>query len=116
MVDIITGRNRTYQSPKYSADNYFDKYLHLRYVRRVELQFQLNENHYYYGNKISVPLLIIEYAYVDMLDYKYANNYDVDFEFKVTFKKTFLFGIFFHVSDELFENSLNSKRIQSLSF
>lgn len=72
--------------------------MNFRYVKKMELQFQLNENHYYYGNKISVPLLIVEYGYVDMNDFRWANNFDVDFEFRVTFTKGFNIGIFFHVS------------------
>lgn len=98
MIDTITGRNKTYRSNSYTVENIFDKYLHLRYVKKVELQFQLNENHYFYGNKISVPLLIVEYASIDMRDYRYAHNIDVDFEFRVTFSKNFDIGVFLHVS------------------
>lgn len=98
MIDTFTGRNRTYRPHLYSADNYFEKYLNFRYVKKIELQFQLNENSYYYGNKISVPLLIVEYGYVDMNDFRWANNLDVDFEFRITFTKSFNSGIFIHVS------------------
>lgn len=97
MIDTFTGRNKTYQPHPYTADNYFDKYSHFRYVKRIELQFQLNENHYYYGNKIAVPLLIIEYGYVDMSDFRWSNDLDVNFEFRVTFRKDFTIGIFLHV-------------------
>lgn len=99
MIDVLTGRNRTYRAHPYTADNYFEKYLNFRYVKNIELQFQLNENHFYYGNKISVPLLIVEYGHVDINDFRWANNLDVDFEFRVTFTKSFNIGIFFHVSE-----------------
>lgn len=98
MIDTFTGRNRTYQPHAYAEENVFEKYMNIRYVKKVELQFRLNENHYYFGNKISVPLLIVEYAYIDMRDFRYANILDVDFEFRVTFTKDFNIGIFLHVS------------------
>lgn len=101
MIDTLTGRNRTYRPNAYAAENIFEKYMNIRYVKKVELQFQLNENHYYFGNKISVPLLIVEYAYIDLRDFRWANNLDVDFEFRVTFAKDFNIGIFLHVSDTL---------------
>lgn len=97
MIDTFTGQNKTYQTHSYTAENYFDKYLNFRYVKRIELQFQLNENHYYFGNKIAVPLLIIEYGYVDMSEYRWSNYMDVSFEFRITFKKDFTIGIFMHV-------------------
>lgn len=97
MIDTFTGKNQTYRSRLYAPDNIFEKYQSIRYVKRIELQFQLNENHYYFGNKISVPLLTIEYAYIDMRDFRWANNFDVDFEFRVTFAKEFDIGIFLHV-------------------
>lgn len=98
VIDTFTGRNKTYRSHPYVSDNYLEKYLYLRYIRRIELQFQLHENHYYFGNKIPVPLLIIEYAFINMQDYRYSNNFEVDFEFRVTFTKNFTLSIFFHVS------------------
>lgn len=97
MIDVFTGRNRTYRSKSYAAENIFEKFMHIRYVKKVELQFQLNENDYYFGNKISVPLLIVEYAYIDMRDFHWANSLDIDFEFRVTFTKDFNIGIFLHV-------------------
>lgn len=98
LIDTFTGRNKTYRPHLYAPDNYLDKYSHIRYVRRMELQFQLHENHYYFGNKISVPLLIIEYGYIETRDFRYAPHLDVDFEFRVTFTKPFELNIFLHVS------------------
>lgn len=100
LIDTFTGLNKTYQPHPYTADNYFEKYHTFRYVKRIELQFQLNENHYYFGNKITVPLLIIEYAYVDMSDFRWSNDLDVSFEFRITFRKDFTIGIFLHVCVE----------------
>ncbi|XP_055326927.1 meckelin [Sitodiplosis mosellana] len=97
MIDTLTGRNRTYRPNPFAAENIFEKYMNIRYVKNVELQFHLNENHYYFGNKITVPLLIVEYAYIDMRDFRWANNLDIDFEFRVTFAKDFNIGIFLHI-------------------
>ncbi|XP_031629112.1 meckelin [Contarinia nasturtii] len=97
MIDTFTGRNRTYRSHPYAAENIFEKYTSIRYVKKVELLFQLNEHHYYFGNKISVPQLIVEYASIDMREFRYANNLDMDFEFRVTFTKEFGIGIFLHI-------------------
>lgn len=96
LIDAITGRNKTYRPNAYVAENYFDKYSQIRYARRIELQFKLHANHYYFGNKITVPLLIIEYGFIDM--HSYSPDLDIDFEFRVTFTKDFELSIFFHVS------------------
>lgn len=97
LIDTITGRNKTYRPNAYVPENYFDKYSQIRYARRIELQFKLHENHYYFGNKITVPLLIIEYGYIEM--HSYSPDFDIDFEFRVTFTKDFELSIFFHVSN-----------------
>lgn len=98
MIDTLSGRNKTYRPHLYATDNYFEKYLNFRYVKRMELQFQLHENHYYFGNKMSVPLLIIEYGYVEISEFRWTSDLNVNFEFRVTFLKNFTIGIFMHVS------------------
>lgn len=115
MIDTFTGQNRTYRSRLYAADNIFEKYLSIRYVKRIDLQFQLNENHYYFGNKMSVPLLTIEYAYIDMRDFRWANNFDVDFEFRITFAKDFDIGIFLHVSSICVFNLSTIRKLQKIA-
>lgn len=97
LIDAITGRNKTYRTNAYVPENYFDKYSQIRYARRIELQFKLHANHYYFGNKITVPLLIIEYGFIEM--HSYSPDVDIDFEFRVTFTKDFELSIFFHVND-----------------
>lgn len=97
VIDTFTGRNKSYQSQLYASDNYFEKYTRLRYIRRIELQFKLHDNHYYFGNRIPVPLLIVEYANVNTRDFRYGSNSDVDFEFRVTFLKNFTTSIFLYV-------------------
>lgn len=96
MIDAFTGRNKSYRSHAYASDDYFEKYIHVHYIRSIELQFKLHENEYYFGNKIPVPLLIVEYADINTRDYRYGNS-DVDFEFRVTFYKDFTISIFLYV-------------------
>lgn len=79
----------------------------------MELRFQLNEYEYYYGNKISVPLLIITYRTVKIANLqkslKNVENYELPFEFKVTFLKEYNVGTFLHVS-KWKGNELNLKK------
>lgn len=74
----------------------------IRYVRRLELRFELNEYHNFYGNKIAVPILILDYADIDMQVYRSGGYYEIEFEFLIIFKKTFSMSTFFHVSFFLF--------------
>lgn len=101
MIDTFSGRNRTYRPHPYAAENIFEKYSSIRYVKKIELQFQLHGNHYYFGNKISVPQLIVEYSNIELREFRYANSLDVDFEFRVTFTKEFGIGVFLHVSKKI---------------
>lgn len=101
LIDTFTGLNKTYRPHSYVSEDYLYKYSHVRYVRWMEIQFHIHENHFYFGNKISVPILMIEYGYIDTRDYRWSTNLDVDFEFRVTFTKKFELNIFFHVSFDI---------------
>lgn len=104
LVDVFTAQNRSYRQQRYeNAANFDEKYIMIRYARRIEFRFELNENHRYYGNKISVPLLIIEYGEIDLYAYRHSSFYDIDFEFTVTFIKPFGMGTFFHVRNFKFK-------------
>lgn len=85
IVDIFSARNQSYRSQFYSNENRPEKYMSLRYLRAAEFSFKLDADHRQHGNKISVPLLILEYG-----DVRRPHNYsvwDATFNFKITFIK-----------------------------
>lgn len=85
IVDIFSARNQSYRSQLYTTENRPEKYTTLRYLRGAEFVFSLNADHRQHGNKISVPLLILEYG-----DVRRPQNYtswDASFHFKITFTK-----------------------------
>lgn len=98
LVDTFTGRNKTYRthSHPYASDDYLEKYSYIRYIRRMEFLFELQENHH--GNEVPVPLLIIEYATINMQDYRNSNDLRAAFKIRITFRKEFTLNIYFHVS------------------
>lgn len=106
LVDIFSGRNESFEPIFLSHDNFHEKYTTVTYIRSLEIKVQLNEYEYYFGNKISVPLLIITYATVKIPDLqkygKDTSDHEFMFEFKVTFSKPYGIGTFLHVKTKPF--------------
>lgn len=76
--------NHSYRSQFYSDENRPEKYFSIKYLRRAEFVFKLNPDHRQHGNKISVPLLILDYGD------KRSGNYSAwegGFHFQITFSK-----------------------------
>lgn len=103
LIDIFSERNQTYRNKYLIDDDLQEKYSTISYIRRMEIRFQLSEYEYYFGNKISVPLLIVTYRTVKTVNLqntlRSVDNYELPFEFKVTFLKEYSIGTFLHVSD-----------------
>lgn len=77
--------NHSYRGQFYSDENRPEKYIAIKYLRRAEFVFKLHPDHRQHGNKISVPLLILDYG-----DVKRTDNYSTwegGFHFQITFSK-----------------------------
>lgn len=117
LIDIFSERNETYQNHFLTDDDLQEKYSTISYIRSIEIRFQLNEYEYYFGNKISVPLLIVTYRTVKMADLqkigKSVDDYELPFEFKVTFLKEYSVGTFLHVSGQEWHGKSWSVKIKN---
>lgn len=96
LADIFTEPNKSYQQQRLSDLNDLHKYRLIRYVCGVEISFYLSSDHGRYGNRIAIPLLILDYAERNL-----SSTFDrthVDFMFKVSFTKAYRFGTILDVT------------------
>lgn len=90
LADIFTEPNKSYHQQRLSDRDDLHKYSLIRYVCGVEISFYLSSDHGRYGNRIAIPLLILDYAERNL-----STEFDrthVDFMFKVSFTKVYRFG------------------------
>jgi hypothetical protein len=99
LVDTVSGRLNS-QEPEDSDLKFYEKFSQISYVKSMELKFHLpdNDDDLEESNKIVIPLLILEYATLNLTDVaeKLKQNgstlnpedfYNVEFSFKIKFDK-----------------------------
>lgn len=96
LVDIFTAPNETYRSKMFIDSDNIQKFRKIRHVESVELLFNVIDDQSFYGNKISTPILIVNYAEVETKQSE--SDLHVNFDFQVTFKMNFKFGTGLDVS------------------
>lgn len=96
LADIFTEPNKSYNQQRLSDRNDLHKYRLIRYICGVEISFYLSSDHGRYGNRIAIPLLILDYAERN-LSLGFDRNH-VDFTFKVSFTKAYRFGTILDVT------------------
>jgi meckelin len=96
-IDTLSGINYSYQAKKYQQDNVLEKYKWIRILKSVELHFHLLD-HVKNPNKITIPLLVLDYEEVNITQYKNLKTRPtLDFSFKVVFTKAHSFNFLFEV-------------------
>lgn len=90
MADIFTEPNKSYHHQRLSDRDDLHKYRLIRYICGVEISFYLSSDHGRYGNRIAIPLLILDYAERNLSSG--SDRSHVDFMFKVSFTKAYRFG------------------------
>lgn len=95
LLDILSGKNAAYRDDCDRAveATLLDKYSSIRYVKSVELRFNIKGSEKW-PNRISVPLLVLEY---ESFNSTHSNDH-VPFEFKISFQKHYSFDYLLEVS------------------
>ncbi|XP_055605729.1 meckelin [Uranotaenia lowii] len=93
MVDTISGLNENYKPRLYDEDVLQEKYHYVRYVKRIDLDIRLHPENEKHPNRVTVPLLKLEYAIVNTSSGSFDSFQEevVDFEFRITFTKAYSF-------------------------
>lgn len=88
MADIFTEPNRNYRSAPYTSPA-LSRYRAVRIVNYVELAFRVPADHQRYGNRIAVPLLILNHRNVNTTTATVVATAptEIDFTFRITFTK-----------------------------
>lgn len=95
LFDNINGKNMSYEKDLYSSDqNILRMYNSIKYLKEVRLEFNILKD-----NKMSTPLLILEYNEIKSSDYDQENDTKlyIKFKFSVIFKKSYSFGYLLEV-------------------
>lgn len=93
LIDTKTGVNKSYEKNFYSDVNILRKYSTIKYLTDVRLEFQIQKD-----NKMSSPLLILEYDEVNSTVFqKNETEIFLKFKFSVIFKKSYSFGYLLEV-------------------
>lgn len=95
LMDNKNGKNMSYEKNVYSSDdNILNMYNTIKYLKDIRLEFNILKD-----NKMSTPLLILEYNEIKSTDLKKKNETEfyMQFKFSVIFKKSYSFGYLLEV-------------------
>lgn len=94
LVDTENGRNLSYEKNLYSDENILRKYHYMKYLKDVRLEFTIQKD-----NKMSSPLLILEYGEINSTVFERRNETEfyLKLKFSVIFKKSYSFGYLLEV-------------------
>uniref|UniRef100_A0A336LUV8 CSON013682 protein n=1 Tax=Culicoides sonorensis TaxID=179676 RepID=A0A336LUV8_CULSO len=88
LIDILSGANVHFREEKYQEPKFEHQFNYVRYVKSVELRFKIHD-HNKRSNRISVPLLVIDYGVLNSTEANQVEN--INFEFKINFSKHYSF-------------------------
>ncbi|XP_041763768.1 meckelin-like [Anopheles merus] len=90
LVDTVSGLNELHKPKLYGEIDVKNQFFFLRYAKKIELEFKLHPDHGKHPNRISIPLVRMEYA---LLNTSVAlPGSTVEFEFRVTFTKAYSYA------------------------
>ncbi|XP_052890600.1 meckelin [Anopheles moucheti] len=92
LVDTVSGLNELHKPKLYGEMDMKNQFFFLRYVRKIELEFKLHPDHGKHPNRISIPLVRMEYALLNMSAQSAQSTSTIDFEFTVTFTKSYSYS------------------------
>lgn len=102
LIDVFTEENINYKQNLYNDNDILKKYRQIKYINNIELNIHLNEDHNKYKNKISVPILHLNYEHINTTQFQFNNgaggNLYVNFQFKLTFTKNYDLNSLINVS------------------
>ncbi|XP_053660519.1 meckelin [Anopheles marshallii] len=91
LVDTVSGLNELHKPKLYGEMDMRNQFFFVRYVRKIELEFKLHPDHGKHPNRISIPLVRMEYALLNMSSSAQSTN-TIDFEFTVSFTKSYSYA------------------------
>lgn len=94
LIDILSGANLHYKEELYQSPKFEQQFNYVRYAKSVELRFKVHD-HEKRPNRVSVPLLVIDYGVLNSTETKEVEN--VNFEFKIVFSKHYSFDYLLEV-------------------
>uniref|UniRef100_A0A182MCG5 Meckelin n=1 Tax=Anopheles culicifacies TaxID=139723 RepID=A0A182MCG5_9DIPT len=94
LVDTVSGLNELHKPKLYGEIDVKNQFFFLRYVKKIELEFKLHPDHAKHPNRISIPLVRIEYALLNTSSSAHfpQSTSTIDFEFSVSFTKTYSYS------------------------
>ncbi|XP_052863318.1 meckelin [Anopheles cruzii] len=90
LVDPVSGSNELQRPKLYGEVDVKSQLFFVRYVKKVHLEFKLHPDHGKYPNRISIPLVRLEYGLLNTSEARfsfYGNT--VEFEFNISFTKAY---------------------------
>uniref|UniRef100_A0A8W7K9J5 Meckelin n=1 Tax=Anopheles albimanus TaxID=7167 RepID=A0A8W7K9J5_ANOAL len=92
LVDSVSGANELFKTGKspYGPVDMRGQYYFIRYVKKVHVELKLHPDHTKHPNRVSIPLIRLEYGLlnVSVTQFPFFGQ-TVDFEFNVSFTKTY---------------------------
>lgn len=94
LIDILSGANVHFRRELYQSPKFEQQFNYVRYAKSVELRFKVHD-HEKRPNRISVPLLVIDYGVLNSSEANRVEN--ISFEFKIVFTKYYSFDYLLEV-------------------
>ncbi|XP_035893004.1 meckelin [Anopheles stephensi] len=91
LVDTVSGLNELHKPKLYGELDVKNQFFFLRYVRKIRLEFRLHPDHAKHPNRISIPLVRIEYALLNTSTGAHTQS-TIEFEFSVSFAKAYSYS------------------------
>lgn len=94
LVDTVSGLNELHKPKLYGEIDVKNQFFFLRYAKKIELEFKLHPDHGKHPNRISIPLVRVEYALLNTSASGQGAlpGSTVEFEFRVTFTKAYSYA------------------------
>lgn len=103
LIDVLSGKNFNFKEDLYQVPKFNQQFNFVRYAKNIELRFKVHDQEKR-PNKISVPLLIIDYGLINATDLNIDESIKgVEFHFKVVFSKHFSFDYLLEVNSLLIQ-------------
>uniref|UniRef100_A0AAG5CYX8 Meckelin n=1 Tax=Anopheles atroparvus TaxID=41427 RepID=A0AAG5CYX8_ANOAO len=90
LVDTLSGLNELHKPALYGEADVREQFFFLRYVTKIDVEFRLHPDHAKHPNRISTPLVRMEYALLNTTNAQFPFfGSSVEFQFNVSFTKTY---------------------------
>uniref|UniRef100_A0A182QLK9 Meckelin n=1 Tax=Anopheles farauti TaxID=69004 RepID=A0A182QLK9_9DIPT len=93
LVDTISGLNELHKSKLYGEIDVRNQFFFIRYAKKISIEFKLHPDHGKDPNRISVPLVRMEYGLLNTSSTHFPlAGATIDFEFTISFTKPYSYA------------------------